>query len=31
VLPCQSEANRRTRWLPGAFEQLRTTLETLAE
>jgi hypothetical protein len=26
VLPCQSEANRRTRWLPGAFEQLRTTL-----
>ena len=23
VLPCQSEANRRTRWLWGAFEQLR--------
>jgi hypothetical protein len=26
VLPCQSEANRRTRWLWGAFEQLRITL-----
>ena len=26
VLPCQSEVNRRTRWLWGAFEQLRTTL-----
>jgi hypothetical protein len=26
VLPCQSEANRRTRWLWGAFEQLRTAL-----
>jgi hypothetical protein len=26
VLPCQSEANRRTRWLWGAFEQLRVTL-----
>jgi hypothetical protein len=26
VLPCQSEANRRTRWLWGAFEQLRATL-----
>jgi hypothetical protein len=26
VLPCQSEANRRTRWLWGAFEQLRTDL-----
>ena len=26
VLPCQSEANRRTRWLRGAFEQLRITL-----
>jgi hypothetical protein len=26
VLPCQSEANRRTRWLWGAFEQLRSTL-----
>jgi hypothetical protein len=26
VLPCQSEANRRTRWLKGAFEQLRSTL-----
>src|ERR1700685_2335573 len=26
ALPCQSEANRRTRWLWGAFEQLRTTL-----
>jgi hypothetical protein len=26
VLPCQSEANRRTRWLWGAFEQLRTVL-----
>jgi hypothetical protein len=25
-LPCQSEANRRTRWLWGAFEQLRITL-----
>jgi hypothetical protein len=25
-LPCQSEANRRTRWLWGAFEQLRTIL-----
>ncbi len=23
ALPCQSEANRRTRWLWGAFEQLR--------
>jgi Transposase DDE domain len=26
VLPCQSEANRRTRWLWGAFEQLRIAL-----
>src|SRR6201987_1632092 len=26
VLPRQSEANRRTRWLWGAFEQLRITL-----
>lgn len=26
-LPHQSEANRRTRWLWGAFEQLRITLE----
>jgi hypothetical protein len=26
VLPHQSEANRRTRWLWGAFEQLRTAL-----
>jgi hypothetical protein len=26
VLPCQSEANRRTRWLWGAFEQLRASL-----
>jgi hypothetical protein len=26
VLPCQSEANRRTRWLGGAFEQLRAVL-----
>ena len=26
VLPCQSEANRRTRWLWGAFEQLRGVL-----
>ena len=26
VLPCQSEANRRTRWLWGAFEQLRTAI-----
>ena len=26
VLPCQSEANRRTRWLRGAFEQLRTAI-----
>jgi len=26
VLPCQSEANRRTRWLRGAFEQLRIVL-----
>jgi hypothetical protein len=26
VLPHQSEANRRTRWLWGAFEQLRVTL-----
>jgi hypothetical protein len=26
VLPCQSEANRRTRWLWGAFEQLRAIL-----
>jgi hypothetical protein len=25
-LPCQSEANRRTRWLWGAFEQLRSIL-----
>src|SRR5450755_4822934 len=25
-LPHQSEANRRTRWLWGAFEQLRVTL-----
>jgi hypothetical protein len=25
-LPCQSEANRRTRWLWGAFEQLRAML-----
>jgi hypothetical protein len=25
-LPCQSEANRRTRWLWGAFEQLRLSL-----
>ena len=25
-LPCQSEANRRTRWLWGAFEQLRATI-----
>jgi hypothetical protein len=25
-LPCQSEANRRIRWLWGAFEQLRATL-----
>ena len=27
-LPCQSEANRRTRWLWGAFEQLRVALAT---
>jgi hypothetical protein len=26
VLPCQSEANRRTRWLWGAFEQVRTSI-----
>jgi hypothetical protein len=26
VLPCQSEANRRTRWLWGAFEQVRTAI-----
>ena len=26
ALPCQSEANRRTRWLWGAFEQLRIVL-----
>jgi hypothetical protein len=26
ALPCQSEANRRTRWLWGAFEQLRLAL-----
>jgi hypothetical protein len=26
VLPCQSEANRRTRWLWGAFEQIRLAL-----
>jgi hypothetical protein len=26
VLPCQSEASRRTRWLWGAFEQLRAVL-----
>ena len=26
VLPHQSEANRRTRWLWGAFEQLRGAL-----
>jgi hypothetical protein len=26
VLPCQSEANRRARWLWGAFEQLRSVL-----
>jgi hypothetical protein len=26
VLPCQSEANRRTRWLWGAFEQLRAAI-----
>jgi Transposase DDE domain len=26
VLPCQSEANRRIRWLWGAFEQLRAML-----
>jgi hypothetical protein len=26
VLPHQSEANRRTRWLWGAFEQVRATL-----
>ena len=26
VLPHQSEANRRTRWLRGAFEQLRAIL-----
>jgi hypothetical protein len=26
VLPCQSEANRRIRWLWGAFEQLRVVL-----
>ena len=26
VLPCQSEANRRIRWLWGAFEQLRAVL-----
>jgi IS5 family transposase len=26
ALPHQSEANRRTRWLRGAFEQLRTVL-----
>jgi hypothetical protein len=25
VLPRQSEANRRTRWLWGAFEQFRAT------
>ena len=25
-LPCQSEANRRTRWLWGAFEQLRAAI-----
>ena len=28
VLPHQSEANRRTRWLWGAFEQFRVTLAT---
>jgi len=26
VLPCQSEANRRTRWLWGAFEQVRIAI-----
>jgi hypothetical protein len=26
ALPCQSEANRRTRWLWGAFEQLRAAV-----
>jgi Transposase DDE domain len=26
VLPCQSEANRRIRWLWGAFEQIRAVL-----
>ena len=26
ALPCQSEANRRIRWLRGAFEQFRTAL-----
>ena len=26
VLPCQSEANRRTRWLWGAFEQIRAVI-----
>jgi hypothetical protein len=26
VLPCQSEANRRIRWLRGAFEQIRAVL-----
>jgi len=26
VLPCQSEANRRIRWLWGAFEQFRVAL-----
>ena len=26
VLPHQSEANRRTRWLWGAFEQLRAAM-----
>jgi hypothetical protein len=28
ALPCQSEANRRTRWRWGAFEQLRAVLAT---
>jgi hypothetical protein len=28
VLPCQSEVNRRTRWLWGAFEQIRAVLAT---
>jgi hypothetical protein len=29
VLACQSEANRRTRWLWGAFEQLRAILSLM--